>query len=58
MIRADPQVERALADIEACGRQAMADMRRLLRLLATSGTYAGEDVAELEPTPAWPTCPR
>jgi signal transduction histidine kinase len=31
VIRADPQVERALADIEACGRQAMADMRRLLR---------------------------
>jgi len=51
VIRADPQVERALADIEACGRQAMADMRRLLRLLATSGTYAGEDVAELEPHP-------
>jgi signal transduction histidine kinase len=51
VIRADPQVERALADIEACGRQAMADMRRLLRLLATSGTYAGEDVAGLEPHP-------
>jgi signal transduction histidine kinase len=51
VIRADPLVERALADIEACGRQAMADMRRLLRLLATSGTYAGEDVAELEPHP-------
>jgi len=51
IIRSESPVEQVLANIETTGRQAMGDLRRLLRLLATSGTYAGDDLAELEPHP-------
>jgi signal transduction histidine kinase len=46
-----PRVDQALADIESTGRQTMGELRRLLRLLATSGTYADDDLNELEPHP-------
>jgi signal transduction histidine kinase len=45
-----PLVDRALADIEATGRQAMGELRRLLRLLGTSGIDGGE-LLDLEPHP-------
>ncbi|HKT04253.1 MAG TPA: histidine kinase, partial [Rugosimonospora sp.] len=46
-----PQVDRALADIEATGRQAMAELRRLLGLLAAEGDSELEPLAGLADLP-------
>jgi signal transduction histidine kinase len=45
-----PLVDRALADIEATGRQAMGELRRLLRLLGNYDIGGGE-FQDLEPHP-------
>ncbi|MEU4513619.1 histidine kinase [Nonomuraea wenchangensis] len=46
-----PQVERSLANIEATGRQAMDELRRLLGVLADAGLRPGDGATELEPHP-------
>jgi signal transduction histidine kinase len=45
------QVDRALADIEATGRQAMDELRRLLGVLVNADPATARDVEELGPHP-------
>nr|WP_240973114.1 histidine kinase [Nonomuraea sp. FMUSA5-5] len=44
-----PQVEKSLANIEATGRQAMAELRRLLGVLVDAGLRISDGTRELQP---------